>query len=699
MKRILLPALIVAAVATVSAQEIVVRPDSIDAGALDEVTVEAKMQRTSAKSSTYIPDGKQKNAANNATSLLNIMAIPQLSVDPISEAVKTIAGQPVALFIDGIEASAEDLGGLMPRDVKRVDYYDNPTDPKFSGKKHVVNFIMQQYEWGGYTKVDAQQSIEVTSTDASVYSKMKYKAMTFDIYGSAKYNAIRKAGSETVEEMRFTDLNGNGQAAVARNTIGTTENTHSTTNDVSLRAIYDTDKIQLTNRLGINYDHSPNSVTSNEITYSGAISGYSRTLSSNSNKNVTARYAGQYLFTFPHNLTMNIGARGEYGNHRINSSYSDFGLLSIDNNACENSYSGIINPNLYWQINDCNSVRGYIVGLWSHSRIDYSGSISSRQTYGIEGYQGGASYDFETDKWSTYINAAWSCQTNTISGYKVKTTYPKVNADISYSPTGNSQFYASYSYYETFPVASTTSPVMLRQDELVWYAGNPKLKNSPTHEIGLQGLWLPSNKWQIALNCFNYNIYDRRVAEYVPDGPDGTMLRHYTNNGTYRCTMIGVNTTVKFLNGKLAAKLNPQVWLRKTTGVFAMQRNELTCTAQLNYYFGNFYTNIWYSTPSHYPEENSGIEKRTSSQYQIQIGWGNNSWNVKVAASNFFRSAWNSNKETLRSDYYNMSTRVYSPESHLKFSVSATYIIGYGKKVERNNELNKESSAASAILK
>ncbi len=699
MKKISLPALIMAIGTTASAQEIVSNPDSIDAGTLDEVTVEANMQRTSAKASTYIPDAKQKNAANNATSLLSIMAIPQLSVDPINEAVKTIAGQPVSIFIDYVEASAEDLAGLMPRDVKRVEYYDNPSDPKFSGKKHVVNFIMQQYEWGGYTKINAGQSIGVTTTDAGAYSKMKYKSVSFDLFASEKYNDIRHAGNETVEEMRFTDLNGNGPAVLQRSTTGTANNYHSNANNVSLRVIYDTDKIQVANRLGINYANSPNSIMSNNVTYTGTMSGYTRTSSENSNKNMTARYTGNYLFTLPHNLSLNIGARVEYGNNRICSSYTDHGTLSITNQAREHSYYGIINPNLYWQINDCNSVRGYIVGLWSNNRIDYSGSTSSQQTYGIEGYQAGASYNYETDAWSTYMNAAWSLQTNSITDYKHRTSYPKIDADVTYSPTEKYQISASYSYYETFPVASTTSPVVLRQDELIWYAGNPNLKNSPTHEVGLQGVWLPSNKWQIALTCFNYNISDRRVAEYAPDGPEGTMMRRYANNGTYRTTMIGLNTTAKFLNGKLAARLNPQAWIRKTSGIFSMRRNELTCTAQLSYYFGSFRATGWYTTPHHYPEENSGIEKKTTSQYQFQLGWGNGSWNISLATSNFFRSAWNSNKEKLRSEYYNMSAKVYSPENRMKFSVAATYTIGYGKKVERSNELGKEHSGTSAILK
>ena len=130
-----------------------------------------------------------------------------------------------------------------------------------------------------------------------------------------------------------------------------------------------------------------------------------------------------------------------------------------------------------------------------------------------------------------------------------------------------------------------------------------------------------------------------------------------------------------------------------------MTRNELTCTAQLSYFFGNFYTTGWYMTPSHYPDENSGIESKTSSQYQLQLGWGSGAWNLRVSASNFLRSDWRANREILRSEYYDMSRRVYSPSQHMGFALTATYTFGYGKMVERDNELKHESSASSAILK
>lgn len=673
--------------------------DSLSTTELNEVVVEALMQKTTSKVSVYIPGVRQKNAANDATSLLNLMSIPQLSIDPVTDAVKTVSGQPVSIFIDYTEASPKDICGLKPSDVKQVEYYNSPSDPRFMGKQHVVNFVMHKYEWRGYTKIDAAQSFGVTGTHASVYSKMKYKSMSYDVYAGERYNIIRNAGNETTEYLRFNDLSDKGRATVGRSTSGSTEQSHTNTNDISFRAIYDSDMIQLNNRVSLNYASSPESETTNNLIYSNDWSGNATTYSVSSNSNMTARYEGQHLVMLPKGLTINTGTLFEYGNNKVYSLYRGTHEFETENNAYEKSYFGTVNPSLSWQINDSHSVRSYIVGTWQNNKINYTGTSSSLQSYKIGGYQAGTSYDFETEKWSTHLNIGWTWQTNTISDYKVGTSYPCINAELSYCPTHNTQLLASYEYYETYPTASSTSPVVIRQDELMSYAGNPNLKNSPSHEVAFQGVWLPSNMWQLALTGFHYNITDRRVFDYRPEGPDGTMLRYYTNNGNYMCTMIGVNASAKFFDGKLTARANPQFWSRKTTGVFTMCRNELTCTAQLTCFFGNFYASGWYVTPSHYPDENSGIESKTPSQYKIQLGWGNGSWNLGLSASNFLRSDWRANRETLRSEYYDMSSRVYSPSQHMKFSVTATYTFGYGKKIQRGDEVGSSGTGKSAILK
>lgn len=57
--------------------------DTIKSQELNEVVVQAQMQRTSSAKSTYTPTGKQKNAAQNAVDLLRQMAIPQIRINPI----------------------------------------------------------------------------------------------------------------------------------------------------------------------------------------------------------------------------------------------------------------------------------------------------------------------------------------------------------------------------------------------------------------------------------------------------------------------------------------------------------------------------------------------------------------------------------------------------------------------------------------
>ena len=123
-------------------------PDSIKIRELDEVVVEARNQRLGAEVSTYIPTSKQKNSSQTAADLLNRMAIPQIKISA-NDNITDLAGKSVDVFIDFLPASKDDLQGMRMQDVKKVEYYDFPSDPRFQGKAHVINFVMQKYEYGG----------------------------------------------------------------------------------------------------------------------------------------------------------------------------------------------------------------------------------------------------------------------------------------------------------------------------------------------------------------------------------------------------------------------------------------------------------------------------------------------------------------------------------------------------------------------
>ena len=107
----------------------------------------------------YVPDKKVKKASYSGISLLEMLNIPTIIIDPSGDGVKTTSGEGIAFFIDYMAASADEVRGIRPEDVKSVEILEFPRNPRFNGAQHVVNFRMVKYLYGGYTKGDATQAV------------------------------------------------------------------------------------------------------------------------------------------------------------------------------------------------------------------------------------------------------------------------------------------------------------------------------------------------------------------------------------------------------------------------------------------------------------------------------------------------------------------------------------------------------------
>lgn len=81
------------------------------------------------------------------------MAIPQISVNPVGGTVQTHSGDDVAIYIDMERATQEEKDALRPEDVKKVEYYVFPADPRFNHEKYVINITLRHYEYGGCVKL------------------------------------------------------------------------------------------------------------------------------------------------------------------------------------------------------------------------------------------------------------------------------------------------------------------------------------------------------------------------------------------------------------------------------------------------------------------------------------------------------------------------------------------------------------------
>lgn len=673
--------------------------DSVRKQTLGEVVVEASNQRTSSNVSTYIPMARQKNAASDAISLLSQMAIPQIEVDPVGQAVKTASGQNVSVFIDYLPATRQDLQGMRMQDVKRVEYYLHPTDPRFQGAHYAINFVMQKYEWGGYTKLTADKWFGVNRTEGDVYSKMAYKKMIFDVYADEIYLTNRHGGVHSTETFRFDDLYGKGPQTVQRTSATESSFFRSNAADVAVRAMYNSDKARISNHLSYSLTHTPHDDKVNSLLYSSALFQPSTSSSAESSHNWAITYNGNYYFNFSPKFSLEAEAVYTYGKNKTDSRYSTGEALIITNNASEDVHNFQLNPRLHWMLNESNSLVFNFATSQNWNFIDYSGDSPSHQKYNVGGYKIGAHYDLDLEKWNIGGEFGWVWERNHISDSRMNNNFPQANVYATFSPTDKHQFEANWEYGKEVPDASQKSPNMLRQDELMWYQGTPTLTDYSYQSAGLTYTWLPDNRWQLAADGYIYMLGNRCVTIYSPIAPEGTMLRRYVNDGDYRSGMVGISATGRFFGGRLVASLRPQYWMRKTTGAYASTRNELTCRAQATCYLGKFYLSFWYVTRSRYQEEQSGIVERSPAKYQVQVGWSGNGWNIRAGAYNFLRTSWEESKETLTSQYYGFDRKVYSTAQHWRVTMAVSYTIGYGKKVDHFDEVIGSGTAGSAILK
>ncbi len=683
------------------------RIESFDAGTiiiseqpvrLGEVKVEAKSAVLDADRTVYTPSVRQKNAARDAWMLLSLLSMPQVDVDLQDKAVTNIQGEKVAVYIDYLPASAQDMAGLRTQDIRRVEYLIFPSDARFQGNAYVINFIMQKYEIGGYTKVSATEQTGAERSEASVYSKLTYRKMTFDLYAAVNRKACDHQGAEEKEIFRFDDFCGQDPSNVVRESETLYSMYRNNGADISLRAAYGTDKAFISNRVALSYSNTPHDDVESSVVYLPC--GISTTTKTGRNTRFSSLhyYIDSYA-AISGRLSFSGRAWYIYGDNTTSSSYLPAGMSRILNIAKETSHHFQLYPTLTYKPDSRNSLElvAGCVNSWNH--ISYRGNSASRQEYVIGAYGANVGYQHRRRLLVAGVEACAFWNYNRISGINACNRSPQVNVYANWTPHDGHQLNLAATYGHEIPEASQKSPNMLQQDELIWYSGNPYLSNYKYCNSTVTYSFFPNNRWQLTLTGRYSMLGDKIVSVYSPEAPDGMMLRRYVNDGYSHDIYLRLGLTAKFLDGRLTAKVRPQARHITSTGYYAWRHNELSCRLQLQYFFGDFYAWGWYLTPSRYQNSTTGIIRQDPQHYLLEIGWSRHGLNISASASDFFYTGWDDGQERLISPFYSFERTVYGDRGHARFAITAVYTIGYGKKIKRDDELSGSSGSPSAILK
>ncbi len=684
---------------TIAAMAQTETPDSIKTQNLDEIVVEAQMQRTSPTSTTFIPTVKQKNASQNAVDLLRQMAMPQIQINPVSEAITDNAGGEVAIFINFLEASKEEMEGLRTPDVKKVEYLEFPTDPRFRGAQRVINIIVQEYAYGGYTKLTTNENFLVGfSSRNNIFSKFSYKKMTYDLYVGANNWNNHHVGNNVKGSYSLKDAYGKDYQLTRTETL---DGSHYKQNQYPLtfRATYASEKIQIRNTVGFThlsvpvYDHRGN------LSYHpGSEQNYTFNRS-NPNRNNSLAYQGSFFFSLPNQFSIDISPRFNYMHSNDYLTYSTSTTPEIVRNARENAYNYRVDAYLQKRIGQKHTAMLGVNGGDNINRLRYSGTNSYYDRFHNAFVAGLLGYQFASREVRLYADAGVYWSQSDINGVVYTDTYPFVHLNLRYSPNSKNAFSAFLQYANATPGISQKSPDVLQDNEYMFVTGNPLLENSRNLMFNLGYTWMPNNTF--GLNAFgNFNsFFNRQMLTYEPYNNGMAIIKNYRNSGNFLNGELGFAANWKLLGGKLQLYASPKQSFYKSTGIYNKSYNPFTITAQATYYLNSFYFQAYYQSPGKQMFTSSPQIYKDRNFHSLTVGWANSDWNVRVMAANFFNKGWNSADIVTESPLYTEYRENIGTSSHFRINITATYTFGYGKIVQRGNEVGEQSGANSAIMK
>lgn len=679
--------------------------DTAEYETLEAVTVEAAMQRTDGEKSIYIPTTRQRNASQSATDLLSRMDIPQISVPFGSTSVKTVSGQAVAVFIDYVPATQDELEMMRTSDVLRVEYLQSPTDTRFGGKTNVINFVMRKYDYGGYVRTRLYENFWANSGQAQVNGRFNYRRMTFDVMGYGYYCANDHTGTAQTETFRLPDGLG-GINTIERQSTSNGAKYRRNDYSASFRARYTSDRFTANNILVFRDTRIPHNDSQGAVTYSGGEFDNSEYTTAYDSHRQNVTYTGYYYIGIGDSNSLTIQPTYAYSHTTQGSVYTEATLAPIINDAGDNSTLAGTSIEYGHKFGGGHSFTLYGYGEYEHNRTRYSGTTEALDR--TSSYTGNfdAGYSFSRGGFSSTVRFGWSLSHIDYNGETNDFNHPFADVNLQYSPNSKNSV-SAYMHTAGWPISSNyKSDKMIQVSPLLWHTGNPMLTAYRTWDFGLQYVYMPSNTWRFSGYAYAWVVDNRAAFDYQPfeyqPGQQGLVREIIQPAGGFGRYNAGIYVNWRPLGGKFNITGSLTETLTHNGRPYNIDKSVLSGYVQAMYYFGNFnivaaYVSRMYSCD----DSMSGVYTRSKDAFALAAGWGNGSWNINLQLQNMFRWHWRTSTSEMTSTYYDVTRQNYGVDSHALIQAKVTYTFSFGKKSKRDSEADLSPDAvrtASGIL-
>lgn len=270
---------------------------------------------------------------------------------------------------------------------------------------------------------------------------------------------------------------------------------------------------------------------------------------------------------------------------------------------------------------------------------------------------------------------------------------PYGTVSLNYSPDSRNSFRLSGAWFGNQVYTDKADNVILRQDELVWYKGNPELRNPEKKWMMLTYSLIPSNRLSMYAYALYTNIRHGSVYDFTTvKGYDG-VVRTYGDINTEHNIDGGVNLSLNLFNRSLSLIGTGIIRRDISSGMHPMTNTDFFGRFILSWTYRNFFIMAWYNTPETSVFSKMGYRISNPEEYGIRTFYSFGNWKLQLIFSNWFSA---------RKIHKNYSSPHYDYsgwESKTRFAIlSVNYTIPYGKPVNRNDEIQSKSGASGGFL-
>lgn len=651
---------------------------------INEVVVEGNLHSAKQDKDVYIPNLRQRNAANSGISLLDNLMIPQLDVNRISGEVKSLTNRSITFAIDERIVGKEEIDQIHPKDVLRVEYIDMPTG-KFADKELVINFIMRHYDYGGYVEAKNHSRFLHVLGENSIQTSLDHKKMNYTLLMGNGYENERGASDEKEEDL-LTDKQ------FHKSTTSQYDHIKKWRNYGVFRTRYRAEKLTLTGEVGITQDRIPEYGYTEDLTYSGDITAKNTAKSTTGEQSTTTYIKTAADWDITDRQQLFYDARFSFGRNSYDNTYLESDGYDIASHTKEKTFGVFGTIGYVNNFNPRNSLSLRVIEYYEHYDDEYRGTLPADQS----------TSESETIVWPVYTlkpNQKWLFNFRPL-GFSIAYWKTQTNSETYFSSRGsivvkyqtNKHNSLTYSVYigNSNPNAAMRSEVEQIVNRYEIIRGNPNLEKTIfiTNYIDYN---LMLKNWQLMAHLEYERLGNMTIDTYTPEGE--RLVHSYGNDGSLHNLSLNIQQTLFLLNRNLQLKSGINLQRNILTAHEGASLSHIDCNLKAIYHIGNFSLSAYYQTPQTTLFENFS---KSAADYGISATYGKKGFYAEIGARRIFQQNRNRRFYFDYTHYrYDQEIKrdAYGPCLYLRLS----YSFDFGRKSSRQ-DIEAGSTGGSAIL-